>query len=218
MRKIINADALKYLPKHKGQHGAIFTSLPDANEINLSVAAWETWFIKAAVITMQAVADDLPVIFCQTDRKQGRQLHSKANLLINVATANGLKLLWHKISMRRQIGAIDIYRPGYSHLLAFGKGKHIGPGSKPLPDVINGGLTVYDNGIGYNATLLGLRYIGNYTNKVTDPFCGRGTIPALADINGMQAIGVDIDPAQCRKARLLTLTLSLGDDWVLRQP
>ncbi len=43
------------------------------------------------------------------------------------------------------------------------------------------------------------------TQTVVDPFCGRGTLLAVANCFGFDAIGVDLGAKRCRIARNLRL-------------
>jgi tRNA G10 N-methylase Trm11 len=45
---------------------------------------------------------------------------------------------------------------------------------------------------------------------VVDPFCGQGTVLAVANTLGLAAIGVDRNSRACRAARKLTLELPAG--------
>lgn len=40
---------------------------------------------------------------------------------------------------------------------------------------------------------------------VVDPFCGRGTVLAVANAMGMDAIGVELSAKRCRAARVLVV-------------
>ena len=45
------------------------------------------------------------------------------------------------------------------------------------------------------------------TRTVVDPFCGWGTVLAVANALGLDAVGVDIAPRMCRRARKLQIEL-----------
>jgi hypothetical protein len=45
------------------------------------------------------------------------------------------------------------------------------------------------------------------TRTVVDPFCGYGTVLAVANALGLGAVGVDLSAKMCRKARTLTINL-----------
>lgn len=200
-KEIICADALEWM-RTTELRGAVVTSLPDAEEIGMTPDRWRGWFEEAAGLAMGLAVPLAPSIFYQTDRKADGQTHSKAALLLRAAEARSVRLLWHKIVLRRRVGAADIHRPGYTHLMAFSaKGK---PGAAS-PDVIERGKMIYPNAMGLSAASLAVRFAGISSGRIIDPFCGRGTIPAVAEALGYEAIGVDIDPDQCKHARSLTL-------------
>ena len=45
------------------------------------------------------------------------------------------------------------------------------------------------------------------TRTVVDPFCGWGTVLAVANALGLDAVGVDIAPRMCGRARKLEIGL-----------
>jgi tRNA G10 N-methylase Trm11 len=45
------------------------------------------------------------------------------------------------------------------------------------------------------------------TRTIVDPFCGYGTVLAVANALGLDAIGVDLSTRMCKKARSLAVTL-----------
>jgi hypothetical protein len=203
-RTIIEGDSLPWMSAHPA-HGSVVTSLPDVDESGMDYPSWREWFMRAAGLAMLVAKPSAPAIFYQTDRKRDGALISKPELLFIAADRNGLRLLWHKVAMRRDEGKVDIHRPGFCHLLAFSlEGR---PGAA-TPDVFDRGRTVYPNGMGLNAAALAVRFAGKAAEPVVDPFCGRGTVPAVAEALGFSAIGVDIDPAQARAATALRLRLN----------
>lgn len=214
-REILTKDAATWLTRHKDV-GSIITSLPDHDEIegltanwdkesSLSIEAWQGWFTETARLCMEVTSPKCPTIFYQTDRKANGRLYSKAALLYRAAENEGVRTLWHKIALRRDVGARDLYRPTYTHLIAFSReGK---PG-KPTPDVFNRGRTLYPNGMGIGAAAIAVKFAALSTDTIVDPFCGRGTVPAVANAYGLKAIGVDIDPQQTEKAKALNLRRS----------
>lgn len=198
MIELVCQDATDWLEKHDDV-GSVFTSLPDSNEINFTISDWENWFLNSAMSCMIANSSGTPCIFYQTDRKYGSTWISKADILMDAAHRVGLNLIWHKIVLRREVGKIDLYRPGYSHLMAFG-GVEVKSG-KPTPDVIPVGEFLWNYGMNMNATRVGLEFIKRFTNRVCDPFCGKGTVLHMALGMGMDGIGVDIDRARIEETR-----------------
>ena len=189
MRKVHHADAFEWLPVN-GPFPAIVTSLPDAAEMGMELDRWAEWFHGAALLC--AGHASRLAIFYQTDRKAGGRWHSKAALLARLP----VPLLWHKVVLRRSPGAIDLHRPGYAHLMAFGG---CGPGPA-TPDVITGGRPLYKNGVGHEAALFAAQAAARVGGTLCDPFCGQGGFLDAAEAVGMEAIGVDIDGDQCAKA------------------
>jgi len=114
------ADALDWLPDNRGK-GAIVTSLPDAEETGQKIPEWQGWFQTAAVECIKAAADGAPIIFYQTDRKAGGELFSKAGIIYRASIEADAHVLWHKIALRRAVGAVDLHRPGYTHLICLSR-------------------------------------------------------------------------------------------------
>ncbi len=200
-REIIRADALEWLAE-TDLRGAVVTSLPDADEIELSVDQWLE-FYKTGLDLCLAIADPVFVIYA-TDRLYKRRWISKATMIHEAILRAGFKPVWHKISLRREAGKIDLHRPGYSHLIAAAKGK-VGPG-KRTQDVFRPSRSIYENGAPINAARLAVSFALSASEVVIDPFCGRGTFVALAEYLGAKkTIGIDIDPNQCAAARRLKI-------------
>lgn len=198
-KEIVCADALDWLAGNRA--AAIVTSPPDAEEIGATPDEWRAWFLGALAACF--AASEGPVVVYVTDRKAGGRLHSKAGLVLRAAAEANAPQAWHKIALRREVGQTDIHRPTFSHLIAFGAR----PGAA-TPDVIRRGATLYPNGTGLIAARVAVQWAAGAMRRggaIVDPFCGRGTIPAVAEALGVPAIGVDLDPDQCRRAAALSL-------------
>lgn len=202
-RKIICDDALEWMIRNRDV-GSIITSLPDMEETGQTEDTYIDWFNEAAMQCFRSASNGHPIIFYQTDRLlKGRRLSKAFNLMWPAEELN-YELVWHKIVLRRDVGKTDIRRPSYSHLLCFGDAK-VKPG-KPTPDVLHTGGTLYPNGMGITAATVALQAAFRHGTAVCDPFCGRGTVPALAERMGFEKIiGVDIDEKQVTAARALRL-------------
>lgn len=198
-RKIVCGDALEWLSKHRGV-GSVITSMPELDEVSMNESDYVDWFKWAALECFKSTSEGHLTIFYQTDRLyKGRRI-SKPFMLMKAAEAAGVNLIWHKIVLRRGVGKIDIRRPGYSHMLAFGDDKC--KAGKATPDVFEAGGVLYPNGTGLNAATVALQAALKHGPRVCDPFCGRGTIPALAEAMGFErVIGVDLDPEQAEAAK-----------------
>lgn len=201
-KTIICADALPWLRKDCPPC-SIVASPPDEAELGCGLPEWLTFYREAVAGIFGALGPGCPAVIYATDRKADGQWHSKAGLIMREAEAAGVRLLWHKIILRRGVGKSDIHRPGYSHLMAFG-GEGVRPGTA-TPDVIERGQMAYPNAMGMAAAHMAIAFAGRPGVPLVDPFCGRGTVPAMADALGFDAIGVDIDPAQCRHAEAMRL-------------
>jgi hypothetical protein len=205
MKSILCTDAIGWLADNRNV-GAIVTSLPDAEEVGTSLSEWTGWFRDAVARCLRAASPDAPLVFYQTDRKIAGRLVSKASLIIDAAAREGAGLIWHKVAIRRGIGKIDLYRPGFSHLIAVGRNARSGAST---PDVLDAGRALYRNGIGVEVARLAVEFAsGKGRRPVVDPFCGRGTIPAVADALGVETVGIDIDPEQARASEALRLSLA----------
>lgn len=202
--KIICDDAFNWLNSKKdGSLETIVTGIPDLDELEslnkneMTVEEYTYFFKNAVALVMRKVRDDQYSIFMQTDRKMKGQWIDKSYLANTVANDLGLKLLWHKIIQNRD--GIYIQRPSYTHLLGFSKNE--GPG-EAFEDILSCGNHLYKNGSSPNATCHIMNFLNKKNiNKIIDPFAGRGTIPYIANLFHINAIGIDIDPEQCENAR-----------------
>lgn len=202
--EIIYGDGIQWARDHPDE-GAVVTSAPDpANMIaSNGTDPWRFFrdCIRAAFATCRP---DAPAIFIQTDRRENGTV-SKAEIAFEVAREceMSVRLLWHKIALTRGVNQTDLHRPTYTHVLAFGTDA-VGPGDR-TPDVFRNGPKIYKNGTGLETAERTVRFAGERSNRLVDPFCGRGTIPVMADALGYDAVGIDADDEQVAAARNLTL-------------
>jgi hypothetical protein len=76
----------------------------------------------------------------------------------------------------------------------------------PGPDVLaDAGKMSWSKATGERACALCCRFLLDETSTrvVVDPFCGEGTVLAVANALGLSAIGVDSSARKCRAARRL---------------
>lgn len=214
-RVVIQADACGWLERYWIDGGAggtdyvrsaIVTSMPDANEIGMNddLPKYELWFAEAAMAVFRAAGDG-PVVFYQTDRKHERTWWDKTFTLMLQADMYQFDLRWHKIVQRRDTGKVDLRRPTYSHMLAFSRVPL--KGAQATPDVLPWTGAVYDNGMDFGATEIAVRWASKGAERIIDPFCGRGTVLAVANAMGIDAIGIDSDQRQCKVAEELNYHL-----------
>lgn len=208
-RVVHHADALEWLALPRALAGAsVITSLPDRKELpELGLDAWRTWFARAAEQVLSGVADDALALFFQSDVRVEGEWIDKSAIVQAAAARAGSTLVYHGIVCRRPPGTVTFGRASYSHLLAFSK--RLRPAvRRAIPDVLpDGGLQVGPKAMGARACALACRYIlaETATRLVVDPFCGFGTVLAVANALGLDAIGVDKSSRMVRKARALQI-------------
>lgn len=166
----------------------------------MTIAQWEAWYNKVIGLCLESASASAPVIFYQTDRKHSGQWQSKVALIVRAAERFAARLLWHKIVLRRGVGSVDPYRPGFSNLVAISRKASSG---KATPDVIPMGVQSYKNAMGDEAARLAVKFCAESASQIVDPFCGRGIVPCTAEQLGLVGIGIDSDPQQCELARKL---------------
>lgn len=218
-RTVDCADALVWLEGRPVLEGcSAITSLPDVSEFpELSLAEWKQWFIHAAVLVLSKVPTQGVAIFYQTDVKKDGAWVDKGYLISKAAEEAGCELLWHKVVCRRTPGTVTFGRPAYSHMLCFSRGIRVDLG-KATPDVLpDAGEVTWTRGMGLQACLAACRFILEHTSTrtVVDPFCGHGTVLAVANALGLDAVGVELSRKRAKKARALRVTLDRTGGLVL---
>jgi hypothetical protein len=200
-RTVFNMNAFTYLSKHRNIK-CIITSLPDPEEIKIPPGNWEGW-LKTMLNDLEKSLDkDGVIIFYQTDRRDKGTILDKAYLIKEHFYSYDYNLVFQKIVLKMDVGKISLFRPSYTNLFGFSKSKKITTG-KPTPDVIEAGDMFYKNAMGLNACQTAINFVRPYTTTIVDPFCGQGSILKVANDNGLDSIGIDIDKKQCTKARKL---------------
>ena len=202
--RIICGDGIQWCLKHKKKIPAIVTSCPDMSEVenilgNGSGEAKEAnyirFFRRCAAAALGAVKDDGYAIFVQTDRKS-HGLLDKSYLITDEAMNAGFRMMFHKITLIRDVGATDLYKPTFSHILCYSRN---GTPGAAVPDVFPRGKTLYTNGMGIEATKRIMKFLQSKNiDFIVDPFVGRGTTLVIAKKMGIKGgIGIDIDKEQC---------------------
>ncbi len=206
-RIIHHADAVAWLNERSVIEGASFvTSLPDMSEFNKkTVQEWKDWFTSTAALVLSRCPDNGVVIFYQRDGKKDGTWVDKGFLVQKAAENTGHSQLWHKIVCRARAGSATFGQPGFSHLLCFSKGiraqvEHSTPDVLPLA-----GEQTWTRGMGLLACEAACRFILEHTptRTVVDPFCGHGTVLAVANDLGLNAIGVEKGRKRSEKAQAL---------------
>lgn len=203
-RIVHNREALEWLAEQGDFAGCSFvTSLPDVSEVSLALEEWKAWFLRAAGLILQKCPPEGVAIFFQTDIKVEGTWVDKGFLVQKAAESAGVPLLWHKIVCRLPAGNTSYGRPGYAHLLCFSRGVKADI-AKSTTDVLpRPGEVTWTRGMGVEACRAACRFIleSTETRTVVDPFCGHGTVLAVANELGMKAVGVELGGKRAQKAR-----------------
>jgi hypothetical protein len=204
-RDVLHGDGIAWLQQAElGPEHAIVTSLPDLSELDLSFEQWRRWFIDVATLVCRSVDT---AVFYQTDIKLDGAWIDKAHLVQYGADEAGSRCLWHKIVCRKAPGQTSFGRPAYGHWLAFSRSLRLQPGESTADVVPELGEMIWSRAMPMNAAVGTCTFLAKHTpcSIVVDPFCGRGTILAVANAHGMDAIGVERSKKRARKARNLVL-------------
>jgi len=210
-RTVHHGDALTWLRAAGTLAGAsVVTSLPDSSELPaLGLDDWRRWFDEAAVLTMAAVPDDGVAIFFQSDVNHGGLWIDKGAMVSRAAERAGMATLFHKIVCRKPAGTMTYGRASYSHLLGFAR--VLRPAlRRATPDVLpDGGFQPSPKSMGVLACVDACRFVltQTTTRTIVDPFCGFGTVLAVANALGLDAVGVDVSARMCKRARQLTIAV-----------
>jgi len=200
------ADAIPWMRARGCIVGACaVTSLPDVSEVGLTLPAWREWFLDAASLVVEAVPDDSAAIFFQSDIKRDGEWIDKGALVMQAAEAAGARLLFHKIVLRRPAGMLTVGRPGFTHLIAVSRAMKC-PDILPIPDVIaDAGEQKWVRAMGVRAAGHAVRFAKEQVGAkiIFDPFCGVGTVLAVANTLGLDALGVEKAKKRAEQAREL---------------
>jgi hypothetical protein len=206
------ADAITWLEARARVPGESFvTSLPDLSELpRFDLAEWSAWFVEAAAQVMNASSDDGVAIFFQSDIRREGLWVDKGALVARAADRTGMGLLFHKIVCRRPAGTVTFGRASYAHLLGYARS--LRPSlARTTPDVLpDAGFMPGTKSMGVKACLEACRFVERETGTrtIVDPFCGWGTVLAVANALGLDAVGVDLSAKMCRRARSLRIALA----------
>jgi hypothetical protein len=214
-REIVQADALEWMRANPAEAGAsVVTSLPDASELpHLGLEGWREWFIGAARAVIRWTPPEGRAIFYQSDIRHEGVWIDKSYLVLRAAEEERAHLVWRKVVCRKPPGTIARGRPSYSHMLCLAR-RVPPPAERPGPDVLpDAGAMPWSRAMGETACRVACRYLREETatTLVVDPFCGRGTVLAVANAMGFDALGIDLSAKRCRAARAYRLDAPTED-------
>lgn len=182
--------------------------MPDSSELGKDVASWSTWFTDTAQLICSRVAPDAVAIFFQTDVKLDGRWIDKSFLVQRGAQQADAHLLWHKIVCRAPAGTSTRARPSYAHLLCFSRALRLDP-KHATGDVLPAlGKMTWPRAMGIAACEASAQFILHETasRTVVDPFCGKGTMLAVANAYGLNAIGIELNTKRATEAQALQWT------------
>ena len=209
MRQVICDDAIRWLASADLSGCSVITSLPDVSETQLSLTAWQPWFVEAARLCVERCPSDGVAIFFQSDVRRAGLWVDKGAMVSRAAERAGMGTLFHKIVCRKPPGTLTHGRASYSHLLGFAR--VLRPTlRRATPDLLpDGGFQPGVKSMGVLACVDACRFVLNETTTrtIVDPFCGWGTVLAVANALGLDAVGVDLSARMCKRARRLTVTV-----------
>jgi len=210
-RTVHCADAIPWMQARGRITGACaVTSLPDVSEVGLTLPVWREWFLAAVQLVVAAVPDDSAAIFFQSDIKRDGCWIDKGALVMSAAEAAGARVLFHKLICRRPPGTLTLGRPGYTHLIAVSRMLRC-PDVLPIPDIItDAGRQPWVRAMGVRAAAHAVRFARDQAGAkvIFDPFCGVGTVLAVANRLGLDALGVEKAKKRCEQSRQLIVTPS----------
>lgn len=208
-REVHCADAIPWMQARGRMAGACaVTSLPDVSEVGLTLPVWREWFLAAVQLVVAAVPDDSAAIFFQSDIKRDGCWIDKGALVMSAAEAAGARVLFHKLICRRPPGTLTLGRPGYTHLIAVSRTLRC-PDVLPIPDIItDAGRQPWVRAMGVRAAAHAVRFARDQAGAkiIFDPFCGVGTVLAVANRLGLDALGVEKAKKRCEQSRQLVVT------------
>lgn len=203
-REIICADAIAWMQARGRIDGACaVTSLPDVSEVGKTLPVWREWFLSAVRLVVDSVPGDSAALFFQSDIKRDGVWIDKGALVIRAAEDAGARVLFHKIICRRPPGMLTQGRPGFTHLIAVSRAMKC-PDTLPIPDVItDAGRSLWVRAMGVRAAAHAVRFARDQVGArlIFDPFCGVGTIPAVANALGLDALGIELAKKRCEQSR-----------------
>jgi hypothetical protein len=211
VREVVWADAIPWMRERGRIEGACaVTSLPDVSEVGLALDVWRAWFLGAVRLVVEGVPDASAALFFQSDIKRDGEWIDKGALVIRAAEEAGARVLFHKIVLRRPAGMLTAGRPGFTHFIAVSRALKC-PEMLPIPDVIaEAGEQKWVRAMGVRAAGHAVRFARDVVGPalgrapvVVDPFCGVGTVLAVANVLGLDALGVEKARKRAEEARVL---------------
>ena len=217
---IFNKDSIKDTSNNKDSS----SNNNDARQLEI-IRRYKEWFTDIVSMIFDKMHTGEYAIFLQSDVRCLDKSFKGTNVLewidkshlVSIAMDRNkdIKIMWHKIVTTSENAQTKLSagRPSYSHLICYCKGNDTkySTNSFATPDIFYRGDMLWPKGIGLSTALLGCSFLKDKTNVVVDPFCGVGTVLAMANAVGINSIGIEISDRRCRKARRLSLDRQLHE-------
>jgi hypothetical protein len=215
-RSVICCDALDWLKSFTPSATAVLVgSLPDYSEFpNFSLEEWQNWFIETSQLIHERTHPTQVSIFFQSDVKHDGRWIDKAFLTQKAAERINAHLLSHKIYCRLPAGQTSFGRPGYSHLLCFSKELRVTPLQSSADVIPHLGKKTWARGMGFEACRRICEFARDTckADTIINPFCGQGSLLAVANAMGLNAVGIERSHKRAAKAKTIEANLEL-EEW-----
>lgn len=226
-REVIHGDALEYLMKEESL-GCIVTSLPDISELRhesesgsdseFGISEYKNWLECVTKCIVSKLKKGAVAIFYQTDvRLLGHAAKhqgyiDKSFFCTSGALSAGGNMVFHKIALRNPCGSIRVSSPTFTHVLCY-EGPHgvdLSLEKSKLPDVMERGAMDWSKAIGVDITFCIMQFMKDIVlaREILDPFCGTGTSLCVANIMGLDAVGIERSLKRCKKARRMQIDVN----------
>jgi hypothetical protein len=213
IRNVVVGDAVEWLRNNRLSGSSLVASIPDFSEFpGKTLDEWTVWFQEAALATLSATPPEGVTIFYQTDIKVEGSWIDKGFLCQQAAQRAGRKLLWHKIACRARPGQATFGRPGFGHLLCFSESVRAVVGESTADVLPELGDKTWERGMGFDVCRVVAHFIKDRVGSqvVVNPFCGHGSMLAVANAVGLDAVGIERSPKRAARAQLLVAELTRG--------
>lgn len=212
-REIVVADAVAWMRGYRPSEASVVGSIPDYSEFpGMALPEWRAWFEDAAALMLRITAPHGVTIFYQTDIKVEGVWIDKAEICQRAAEREGGSLLWHKIACRARPGQATFGRPGYGHILCFSRNLRLTVGASTADVLPELGDKLWERGMGFEVCRMIATFIKEQTstNLVVNPFCGLGSMVAVATAFGLDAIGIERSRKRADRARITQIDRAAG--------
>jgi len=211
-------DAIAFLrARERFPDCSFVASLPDYSEFpGFALDEWKTWFVETAKLILERTPDDGVALFFQSDIKYEGAWIDKGYFVARAAELAGHATLFHKVFCRAAPGATTFGKPAYSHLLAFSRGARPDVALSTADVIPDLGEKAWVRGMGLEACRVACDFVlrATRTRTLVNPFCGYGSVLAVANAMGMHAVGIERSPKRAERARRLGLSAG-GTEYVL---